>query len=54
VYKINPHRHDEPKQNVQDCFWNVMTETLHETASIMRKRVDACLAERGGNFQRLL
>jgi len=54
VYKINPHRRDEPKQNIQDCIWNVMTEILRKTACNMEKRVDTCVAERGGRFQRLL
>jgi hypothetical protein len=27
------------------------TETLHRVASNMRKRVNACIAERGGHFQ---
>jgi hypothetical protein len=30
------------------------TETLHRVASNMRKRVNACIAERGGHFQHLM
>jgi hypothetical protein len=29
------------------------TETLHRVASNMRKRINACIAERGGHFQHL-
>jgi hypothetical protein len=35
-------------------IWNGMTEIVHKTACNMGKRVDACVAERGGHFQRLL
>jgi hypothetical protein len=30
------------------------TETLHRVASNMRKRVNACIAERSGHFQHLI
>jgi hypothetical protein len=30
------------------------TETLHRVASNMRKRVNACIAERGGHFQHFI
>jgi hypothetical protein len=30
------------------------TETLQRVASNMRKRVNACIAERGGHFQHLI
>jgi hypothetical protein len=35
------------------CISNVTAETLHRVASDMRKRVNACIAERGGHFPTL-
>jgi hypothetical protein len=43
----------ELKQNSELCISNVTAETLHRVASNMRKRVNACIAERGGHFQHL-
>ena len=42
----------DPNKTSKTVSGMCMTETVHKTASIMRQRVDGCLAERGGNFQR--
>jgi hypothetical protein len=52
--KNNPHKLQEFKQNTELCISNVTAETLHRVASDMRKRVNACIAERGGHFQHLI
>jgi len=49
----HPHSLDELKQNIQNCILNVMSETVHNVASYM-KRADTETAERSGNFQHLL
>jgi hypothetical protein len=54
VYKNNPHILEELKQNIELCISNVTAETLHQAASNMRKRVNACIAERGEHFQHLI
>jgi hypothetical protein len=54
VYKNNPHTLEELKQNTELCISNVTAETLHRVASDMRKRVKACIGERGGHFQHLM
>jgi hypothetical protein len=41
----------ELKQNIELCTSNVNAETLHRVASNIRKRLNACIAERGGHFQ---
>jgi hypothetical protein len=46
VYKNNPHTSEELKQSYELFISNVTTETLHLVASDMRKRVNACIAER--------
>jgi hypothetical protein len=51
VYKNNPRTLEELKQNNELCISNVTSETLHRVTSNMRKRVNACIAERGGHFQ---
>jgi hypothetical protein len=40
--------------NIEMCISNVTAETLHGVASNMRRRVNACIAERGGHFQHLI
>jgi hypothetical protein len=40
----------ELKQNIELCISNVTTETFHSVATIMRKRENACIAQRGGHF----
>jgi hypothetical protein len=54
VHKSNPHTLEELKQNTELCILNVTAETLHLVASNMRKRVNACIVERGGHFQLLI
>jgi hypothetical protein len=54
VYKNNPHTSEEFKQNTELCISNVTAETLHPVASITRKIVNACIAERGGHFQHII
>jgi hypothetical protein len=54
VYKNNPHTLEELKQNVELYISNVTAETLHRVVSNMRKRMNAFIAERGGNFQHLI
>jgi hypothetical protein len=53
VYKNNPHT-EKLKQNSELCISNVTAETLHRIASNMRKRVNACIAERGRHFKHLI
>jgi len=50
----HPHSLDELKQNIQNCILNVTSETVHQIASYIKKRVDADIAERSGHFQHLL
>jgi hypothetical protein len=50
VYKNNPHTSEELKQNTELCISNVTAETLHQVASSMRKRVNACIAECSEHF----
>jgi hypothetical protein len=54
VYKNNPHTLEELKHNIELCISNVTAETLHWVASDMRKRLNACIAERSGHFQHLI
>jgi hypothetical protein len=54
VHKNNPHTLEKLKQNIELCISNVTAETLHWVASNMRKRVKACITERGGHFQHLI
>jgi len=54
IHKNNLHSLDEPKQNIQGCILNAMTEIPHKVASSMRKTADACIAVHGGHFQHLL
>jgi hypothetical protein len=54
VYKNNLHILEELKQNIELCISNVTAETLHQVASDMRKRIDACITERVGHFQHLI
>jgi hypothetical protein len=53
VYKSNPRTLEKLKQNTEVCISNVTVETLHLVASDMRKRVNACVVERGGHLQHL-
>jgi hypothetical protein len=54
VYKHYTHTLEEFKENIELCISNVTAETLHRIASDMRKRVNTCIAERGGHFQHLI
>jgi hypothetical protein len=45
VYENNLHTLEELKQNTELCISNVTAETLHQVASNMWKRVNACIAE---------
>jgi hypothetical protein len=54
VYKNNPHILKELKQNTELYISNVTADTLHQVASNMRKRMNACIAKCGGHFQHLI
>jgi hypothetical protein len=54
MFKNNLHTLGELKQNIELCISNVTAETLHQVASDMRKRVNACITEHGGYFQHLI
>lgn len=54
VYNNNPHTLDELRRNIEDCISNITTATLKKVACNVRKRVDACIANHGGQFQHLL
>jgi hypothetical protein len=49
-----PHTLEEIKQNIEVRISKVTAKTLHRVVSKMRKRVNACIAERGGHFQHLI
>jgi hypothetical protein len=38
-------------QEAEPCISNITAKTLHWVASNMRKRMNACIAECGGQFQ---
>jgi hypothetical protein len=54
VYKNKPYTLEELKQNIELCISKVTEETLHQVASYMRKRVNACISEHGGLSQHLI
>jgi hypothetical protein len=51
MYKNNLSVLQELKKNTELCTSNVTAESLHQTASNMVKRVNACVADHGGHFQ---
>jgi hypothetical protein len=54
VFKNNPPKLYEPKQNTELCISNVIAETLHRAATDTKIAVIACIVEHSEHFQHVI